>query len=154
MYALERVGDPAEIAREAHARLGVRPARPGWTDVAAVVLLPVPFLGWLVGAVLVWLSDVWRTRDKLLATLAGPGIFVLMGLLVFGTTVEGSDSVEGGPLDAGAPPPDNGGSDLWELGVFMVVFGLPLVAAIYLALRLRTARRAYDRVLDGPAGAV
>jgi hypothetical protein len=48
------------IAAEARDRVGV-PARPGrpatpWLEIATIVLLVIPFLGWVLGAVLVWLS--------------------------------------------------------------------------------------------------
>jgi uncharacterized membrane protein len=50
---LERLGDPAEIAAEARERFGVQrpPARPAtpWLEVIAMVLLVIPFVGWVVG---------------------------------------------------------------------------------------------------------
>ena len=53
---LERLGDPADIAAEARERSGVpspptRPATPR-LEIAALVLLVIPFLGWVVGVVL------------------------------------------------------------------------------------------------------
>jgi hypothetical protein len=87
---LDRIGDPAEIAAEA----GVLPADPrarrGWVEVTALVLLLVGgfifFVGWLVGVVLLWVSDVWTRREKLLGTLVLPfglvlpvGFFFLAG---------------------------------------------------------------------------
>src|SRR4051794_28251790 len=56
---LERVGRPEEIAREARDEVGSAPVYRRWTDIAAVIALPIPFLGWIVGAVLLWMSDVW-----------------------------------------------------------------------------------------------
>ena len=29
----------------------------------------IPFLGWVLGVVLVWLSRIWSTRDKLAGAL-------------------------------------------------------------------------------------
>jgi hypothetical protein len=80
---LERLGDPADIAAEARERFGVqaqppRPATP-WLEVVALVLLVIPFIGWVVGVVLVWLSRLWTTRDKLIGTLGGMS-WVLAGL--------------------------------------------------------------------------
>jgi hypothetical protein len=49
---LERLGDPADIAAEARDRAGVEagPARPAtpWLEIATVVLLVLPFLGWVL----------------------------------------------------------------------------------------------------------
>jgi len=76
---LDRVGDPADIAAEARERFGVgRPKRRNRVEVSAVVLLSVgsiviPVVGWPAGVVLLWVSDVWSTRDKLLGTLIVPG---------------------------------------------------------------------------------
>ncbi len=76
---LDRVGDPADIAAEARERFGVgRPKRRNWVEVSAVVLLSVgsiviPVVGWPAGVLLLWVSDVWSTRDKLLGTLIVPG---------------------------------------------------------------------------------
>ena len=89
---LERLGDPADIAAEARERFGVqpeptKPATP-WLEVITLVALVVPFLGWLVGAVLVWLSQRWTTRDKLIGTIGGLS-WVVAGL---GTVMEPAGS--------------------------------------------------------------
>src|SRR5215213_7370895 len=47
-----------------------KPATP-WLEVIALVALVIPFLGWVVGVVLVSLSRLWTTGDKLIATLGG-----------------------------------------------------------------------------------
>jgi uncharacterized membrane protein len=75
--ALERVGDPDDIAAEARERLGIGQAKPIWSDVAAIALLlvgsvsimlsgppEIGFVGWVLGIVLMWICDVWSTRDK------------------------------------------------------------------------------------------
>jgi len=33
----------------------------------------LPVLRWIVGVMLLWVSDVWSTRDKLLGTFVTPG---------------------------------------------------------------------------------
>ena len=75
--ALERLGEPEDIANEARERLGIRPAHVSWTDGVAIPLLLVGgFLfgvGWIVGVVFLWLSDVWSVRDKIIGTLIVPG---------------------------------------------------------------------------------
>lgn len=76
LNVLDRVGDPEDIAAEARERFGITPPRRSWTDPAAIVLLLIggfTFIGWFVGVVLLWISDVWNTRDKLIGTLIVPG---------------------------------------------------------------------------------
>jgi hypothetical protein len=130
---LERLGDPADIAAEARERFGV-PAMPTrhatpWLEVIALVLLVIPFLGWVVGVVLVWLSRVWTTRDKLIGTLAGMS-WVVAGL--------GGLSMSGGSRAVGSGPLGPTETSLLEVVVFVVPFLLPIAAAIYLGIRLRT----------------
>ena len=130
---LERLGDPADIAAEARERFGVQrpPARPAtpWLEVIAVVLLVIPFAGWVVGVVLVWISRLWTTRDKLIGTLGGMS-WLLAGVGVVMTSAGGSRAVGSAPL---------GPSETNLVGVVLVVapFVLPIAAAIYLGFRLR-----------------
>lgn len=75
---LDHLGTPTDIAEAARADLPpVRP-RIAARDVITIVLLLiggfiVPFLGWVVGAAMLWISTAWRTKDKLIATLLVPG---------------------------------------------------------------------------------
>jgi hypothetical protein len=130
---LDRLGDPADIAAEARERFGVQhpPARPAtpWLEVIALVLLVIPFAGWVVGVVLVWISRRWTTRDKLIGTLGGMS-WLLAGLGVVMTSAGGSSAVGSAPL---------GPSETNLVGVVLVVapFVLPIAAAIYLGIRLR-----------------
>ncbi|HEX7149591.1 MAG TPA: hypothetical protein VF512_18940 [Actinomycetota bacterium] len=130
---LERLGDPADIAAEARERSGVQrpPARPAtpWLEGIAVVLLVIPFAGWVVGVVLVWISRLWTTRDKLIGTLGGMS-WLLAGVGVVMTSAGGSRAVGSAPL---------GPSETNLVGVVLVVapFVLPIAAAIYLGFRLR-----------------
>jgi uncharacterized membrane protein len=123
---LERLGDPADIAAEARERFGVpaeptKPATP-WLEVITLVALVVPFLGWLVGVVLVWLSRRWTTRDKLIGTIGGLS-WVVAGL---GTTTE-------------SRPVGSGSAGLGPIVLILIIatFVLPYATAIYLAIRLR-----------------
>jgi len=87
---LERVGHPEDIAAEAR-EFDIIPVtrfrRPkaSWTDIAAVTLLVLGSLmivliyhregmivAWGAATVLLWLSDVWSARDKILVTLVLP----------------------------------------------------------------------------------
>ena len=73
---LERVGDPRAIATEAGAyEFESRPSRRADRLVPWLLLLGGLILGvgWLLGAVLLWASPTWRTRDKLLGTFVFPG---------------------------------------------------------------------------------
>ena len=129
---LERLGDPADIAAEARDRFGVpaEPAKPTpWLEVIALVLLVIPFLGWVLGVVLVWLSRLWTTRDKLIGTIGGLS-WVVAGLGTVMTSAGGSRAVGSAPLG----PPE---TDLLALFLVVIPFVLPIVAAIYLGFRLR-----------------
>ena len=104
---LDRLGDPADIVRAAAdtppgspawsgapgsgagypVAAATQPGRPGALELAAVLFLllggiVIPFLGWVIGVVLLWLSPRWTTRDKLLGTLVWPGGLLAPALLV------------------------------------------------------------------------
>ena len=73
---LDRLGEPATVVAEAPDRLGIHPSppyRPGFLEVAAVIL--VPFL-WPVGVILLWMSPAWHWRDKLIGTVIPPGGYI------------------------------------------------------------------------------
>jgi hypothetical protein len=131
---LERLGEPADIAAEARERFGVqpRPARPPTPrlEIAALVLLVIPFLGWVVGVVLVWLSRLWTTGDKLVGTIGGLS-WVAAGLGGIMTSAGGSTAVGSEPLG----PTE---TSVLAVVVFVVPFVLPVAAAIYLGIRLRS----------------
>src|SRR5688572_33198169 len=63
LNVLERLGSPEEIVAAAEPPPAV-PVRPRWIDVAAVLALVLPLLGWFVGSVLVLTSCAWSRRDK------------------------------------------------------------------------------------------
>jgi len=128
------------------------PVRPvvTWREVGALILLPfggvvVPFVGWFAGVVLLWVSDAWTVRDKLIGTLVIPG-----GLLVPGFLFVAVGSGSGGICHSGPPGRPavctGGGSLVWPAVLLGFLVLLPLVADAYLLWRLRTSR--------GGAGAV
>jgi hypothetical protein len=130
---LERLGDPADIAAEARERFGVPPPDPRvrtpWLEIITIVLLVIPFLGWVAGAILVWLSRIWATRDKLVGTVGGLS-WVLAGL--------GTIFISAGSRPVGSPEPlGPAETNLLEVALFVLPFVLPVIAAIYLGLRLR-----------------
>ena len=74
---LERLGSPEEILAAYEEAPPTRPEpRLRLREYAALVLLPFGgflfVVGWLVGVVLLWTSDRWRTGEKLLGTLSLP----------------------------------------------------------------------------------
>jgi uncharacterized membrane protein len=99
---LEGLGDPADIAEDAGERFDVQsvrtapPYKPGWIEIGALVMLLVgglivPIVGWFIGAVLLWVSNAWNVRDKVIGTLFVPGgLGLSISVLVFGLSVAGS----------------------------------------------------------------
>lgn len=119
---LERVGDPAEIAAEERARSGLGRRRGGWLEYLALfgLLLGgfVFVVGWFVGLVLLWLSDVWTTGEKLVGTLLVPGGLLpafLIGVGGFGLDME---------------------TWIWIV-LFVVCFVGPFFTTAFLATRMR-----------------
>jgi hypothetical protein len=124
---LERLGEPAEIAAVARERVDVRP-RATWREICALILLPfgglvLPVVGWFAGVVLLWVSDAWTARDKLIGTLVLPG-GLLVPFLLFQFVTSGSGS----------------GTSVWPSVLLWSLLLAPLVADGYLLWRLRASR--------------
>jgi Protein of unknown function (DUF1700) len=147
LNVLDRLGDPEEIAREAKERFGVRPRGGGAHEIAAIVLLLVggfiAGIGWLVGLVLLWTSQAWTTRDKLIGTLVPPGGLAFVLVLWSGTLVaEGAGCVESlDPSGAVTETTCEQGAEsglawLWFV-VFVAITVAPIFTAIYLGRRMR-----------------
>lgn len=149
---LDRIGDPADIADEARGRFGPAPSRPSHAlEIAALILiLPgsviLPFLGWLAGVVMLWVSNVWTTRDKLIGTLLVPGGLMPAFMMFFGvvgsstqsctTTLTGPSGVLEETCTGGLTGIAQ--AAMLALGVFVIL--APLATTAYLAHRLRQAR--------------
>ena len=143
---LDRLGEPAEIAVEATERFGPRPSKAGWKEVGALVLLPIggvilPVLGWFIGIVLLWISDAWSTRDKLVGTLLFPGGLLLpvaLGVLASGSSGCGTVVTPQLPPQPNSsrdcPPAD--GTGIWEVALVVMLVLVPLLTTIYLARRM------------------
>jgi Protein of unknown function (DUF1700) len=142
---LDRLGEPEEIAAEARERVGMAPRKVGWKEVGALVLLPIggvliPVLGWIVGIVLLWVSDAWSTRDKLVGTLVVPGgllVPVWLGLVTSesGSCIEMSSGP--GPRTARTCLEDGaGGIDILKIAVIAMLVLAPLATTAYLARRM------------------
>jgi HAAS domain-containing protein len=127
---LERLGPPEEVAA---AQIPPRPAG-GKLELAAAILIAVPLVGWVLGAVLVAFSRAWTNREKLTGIAICVVPFLVFGL---GFALVGSD---GGavPLgEPGEPLPQDDGSGAAELVVVLATFLAGPVAAVYLGTRLR-----------------
>jgi uncharacterized membrane protein len=154
---IDRLGDPAETATAeigstppaaAPAQLGSH-GNQNLLEIAAVVFL---LIFWPVGVILLWISDVWTTRDKLIGTLVPPGGYLTAFVIIPVATLSiagpvcqswsGTDSL--GHVTSGTTCPQGLAAVLISvLGIALLVFLLvgPIVTAAYLAFRLRRARR-------------
>ena len=86
---LDSLGEPEAIAGDVQPRVAPPTARLGFLEVAALVLLLIggfliPFIGWVAGVVLLWISPAWDLKRKLLGTVVVPlGLAAPFFLLVF-----------------------------------------------------------------------
>ena len=161
---LERLGPPESLAREARERLGLpaRAERPpaGPLEIAAIALTA---LFWPVGLILAWLSPMWRTRDKIIATAIPIVGLVLVPIVSFAAyvtpatpavaevstvvsvTEEETNEPAGDRLGPVAPAPTSRPANVVVevLSRFVVIAGIvgaPFFAAGYLALTLGRRR--------------
>lgn len=116
---LERLGPPEEIvaaevdgepvalqqapAPPASTTEVARPAPWGAVEIIAIVLLTagavfLPFVGPIVGLVLVWLSTRWTTREKLIASAIVVVLLILPLILLFDVSVPSAGYSLGGSL--------------------------------------------------------
>ena len=88
---IEELGDPAFIAAEAREGAGSAAANAvpmgalshRWYAVLTVVVLAfgglvLPFIGWLVGLVLLWQTPIWSRKQKLVATIVPPAAGIIV----------------------------------------------------------------------------
>jgi hypothetical protein len=141
--AIESVGEPDDIASEARDRLGIRPVQARWTDTAAVILLPIggvilPFFGWVIGLIFLWMSSVWTTKEKILGTLIVPGgllpaLYLTLVPTSFRTCTQ--YTVDGATVSECSGP---NGTNVIMLILGIALFVAPILIAVYLGKRLRT----------------
>jgi uncharacterized membrane protein len=159
---LDRLGDPADMAAAEIGRAespSPKPRTSRTMEIAAIALL---LLFWPVGVILLWLSDAWTTREKLIGTLVPPGgyfgIFVLGPVLALGTfaTICQTASNDAGQVISSTCP--SGGAQTGiDIGLVLVVILYlvgPILSAAYLAVRLRRNRRdprSTDRSVTTPS---
>jgi len=189
---LDRLGDPADIVRAAAdtppgspawsgapgsvaghpVAAAALPGRPGALELAAVLFLllggiVIPFLGWVIGVVLLWLSPRWTTRDKLLGTLVWPGGLLAPALLLVAGAAAGllATSVTACTGDPVAAPVGSAQQNVHQAATHCTTsggVGLPPWLFITLSLVLLilavagpiwTARRLLRRAGESPAQA-
>jgi hypothetical protein len=166
---VDRLGDPSEVAAEELGRPAVAPSaldtpestsgKQHLLEILAIVFL---LIFWPVGVVLLWISDVWTTREKLIGTLVPPGgylgIFLLGPYLLFGLMLgpvceswSGSDSL--GHTTSGTNcPPGIATALVAALAIVIIIAVLvsPIFTAVYLGRRLKR-RTAAPIGQGGPA---
>jgi uncharacterized membrane protein len=133
---IDRLGDPDVVVDEARQRPAPTTSTPtplqssNRRDVWDLVNLAVPgllvFFAWPIGVILLWYSNAWSTRDKIIGTvftLGGyPWSFALLGPLGHGIA------------DLGIP--------VVSVLINLVLVLLPAAAAGYLTYQLRWGRQA------------
>jgi len=152
---IAQLGDPREIAREAMDAGGYTPSAPvapvflapampaivpttstrGFAIIAALGLsfggFIVPLIGWVIGAVLVAMSAMWRTWEKVVAIVipfAVAAVSALSGMAMWTTSGEASSvsvSGDGAPAQEIANPLvpawyDMIFSSIWLIGVLLI----------------------------------
>lgn len=124
-----------------------REGDPGWYTALVLVLLliggiVVPYVGWIVGVVLLWGSRTWRTVDKIIGTLAPPlgGVITLWfwtrpAYTGTSVSIETENGVFHGAeqIELLMPLPV---LVLWWIGA-----ALPVITFVYLLVRARILRR-------------
>jgi hypothetical protein len=152
---LERLGDPAEIAAEERARESTPPRRGGTLEIVALIGLLVGgfffVIGWFVGLVLLWASDAWTTREKLVGTLLVPGGLVPAFLILTGAIggySEGctstGDPATGAELDVVCTGGPSLAARIAWIAVFLVCVVGPFFTTAFLARRMRRPAVGYQ----------
>ena len=143
---LERLGDPAEIATEERARSGVQPRRAGPVEIVALIGLLVggffAAVGWFVGLVLLWVSEAWTTREKLVGTFVVPGGLatgLFLGTIAVGPEREcvGESDPRTGLMVETCTGGGFGLSEALWTAVLVVLVAGPIFTTVFLARRMK-----------------
>jgi hypothetical protein len=145
---LEKLGQPDELVAAERERLGLDPFSGGRFEWIAVALLlvggiVVPIVGWLIGALMLWSSHIWTTRDKLIGTFLLPGG---LGAALYLATIVGNT----GGHSCGSFAPGSAAHVVTQCGggvsaatlALRVILGVilvitPILTAVYLSRRMR-----------------
>ena len=159
---LDRLGDPEMLVAEARQRPTPVPSRQsfawpglyqsGILEIGALVLLPFV---WVIGVILLWLSPAWKTRDKVVGSMFSlggyPGIFIIGGafghrfisVTSSGNSCTSSTDSAGNVTQACTSMPASEVIGLiLSVALVVIVWLLPVLTSMYLALRLRGGRGA------------
>ena len=138
---LERLGPPEEIVGAAEPPPVEAPAHTGKLEIAALIALVIPFLGWVVGIVLVVVSRAWSGREKALG-VALALLPVLLPLLVVAAEADVDQSPVVPGTETRGELPEAGPTSVSDVEVLVFAFwllaGLP--SALYLGWRLRRTK--------------
>ena len=147
---IQRLGSPADIVAAEQPAPAAPPstapaARLRAQEIIALVLLlggVIAFLiGWVVGVVLLWTSDRWSTRDKLIGTFLWPG--GLGPLLIVGGFATPGELQECDSSGACTTVAGTSGPPGWVgLVVVAVLVIVPVLTTIHLARSARVPRTA------------
>jgi hypothetical protein len=132
---LDRLGPPEDIVDAVEPPSAHGDQRAGKLEIVALIALIVPFIGWLIGTVLVFASRVWSRRDRLIGTLLLllPIVFLSLGFVAAGPNGSEDSTPPGDTRPVGQKVEDPIGPGPVELVLF--VAGLP--SALYLRWQLR-----------------
>jgi hypothetical protein len=139
--ALDRLGDPDDIV--AAEQEGEPKRRRGPLEWGAIILLLIggiiiPVVGWIVGALLLWVSQAWTLRDKLIGTLLVPGGLLPAAWFVFApASVETCGSARNGAVTCTGGP--SLGHQILLIAIFVAAIVIPFVTAVHLARRAHPA---------------
>ena len=137
---LDRLGDPEDIVEAHWPDEPARPDRRGVHEWTAIFLLLfggfLVLIGWIAGAILLWTSRAWNTRDKLIGTLIVPGgLASTVVVAILTGTKRKCISATGRPTIC-TPGPSTAHSIL-EIALFALCVVGPIFTAVYLARRAR-----------------
>jgi hypothetical protein len=137
---LARLGDPEDIVAAHWPEEPSRPDRRATHEWAAIFLLLfggfLLIVGWIAGAILLWTSRAWSTRDKLIGTLIIPGgLASALIVAVLTGTKRKCLSATGRPTVC-TPGPSTAHSIL-EITLFALCIIGPIFTSVYLARRAR-----------------
>jgi hypothetical protein len=155
---LEELGTPAEIAEAAYAEQPPAAPQISGRDLFAVIALLIGgfvfCVGWFVGAVMLWTSNTWSVKDKVVATLLVPGgLVAALLVLVSGGFAVSETSCVSDPVRVSATAPtgtatsvghhcttSGAGTGVMVVGYF--VLAVSILGPLYTtAMLVRAARR-------------